>query len=63
MHLNGLPFRYHLPLGSILPAVVDAHSGESFPGNYHFNPFTGDKLVPAPVPVPAAVAGPAASGP
>ena len=63
VHLNGLPFRYHLPLGSILPAVVDAHSGESFPGNYHFNPFTGDKLVPAPVPVPATVAAPAASGP
>jgi len=56
VHLNDLPFRYHLPLGSILPPAVDAHSGETFPGNYHFNPFTGDKLAPTPVPAPAPTA-------
>lgn len=67
--LNGVAFRYHLPLGSILPPVVDAHSGEVFPGNYHFNPYSGDKLIAAPVPaaapaaVPAGAAGPETSQP
>jgi hypothetical protein len=37
-------FRWRLPLGSLLPAKVDAKTGESFPGNYQFNPFTGGKL-------------------
>jgi hypothetical protein len=50
VHLNDLAFRYHLPLGSILPPAVDARSGDTFPGNYHFNPYTGDKLTPAAVP-------------
>ena len=47
VHVNELAFRYHLPLGSILPPMVDARSGDAFPGNYHFNPYTGDKLTPA----------------
>lgn len=37
-------FKWRLPLGSLLPAKVDAKTGESFPGNYQFNPFTGGKL-------------------
>jgi hypothetical protein len=37
-------FKWRLPLGSLLPAKVDAKTGESFPGNYQFNPFTGTKL-------------------
>jgi hypothetical protein len=35
---------FHLPLASLLPPRFDAHTGEQFPGNYQFNPFTGDKL-------------------
>ena len=54
VHVNDLSFRYHLPLGSILPPAVDPRSGDTFPGNYHFNPFTGDKLGPAPAPPAAA---------
>ncbi len=48
VHINDLSFRYHLPLGSLLPPAVDPRSGDTFPGNYHFNPFTGEKLAPAP---------------
>lgn len=50
VHVNDLVFRYHLPLGSILPPVIDPRSGDAFPGNYHFNPYTGDKLAPAAAP-------------
>lgn len=35
---------WRLPLGSLLPPKYDAESGEQFPGNYLFNPFTGAKL-------------------
>jgi hypothetical protein len=37
-------YRFRTPLGSLLPVKVDAKTGEEFPGNYSFNPFTGDKL-------------------
>jgi hypothetical protein len=37
-------YRFRTPLGSLLPAKVDAKTGEEFPGNYSFNPFTGEKL-------------------
>lgn len=37
-------FKWRLPLGSVLPVRVDAKTGEEFPGNYQFNPYTGDKL-------------------
>ncbi len=47
VHVSELKFRYRLPLGSLLPPMMDRHTGDSFPGNYHFNPFTGDKLAPA----------------
>jgi hypothetical protein len=48
VHVGKTATRYKLPLGSLLPPMIDAKSGEAFPGNYHFNPFTGDKLSPAP---------------
>ncbi len=35
--------RFRTPLGSLLPVKVDAKTGEEFPGNYSFNPFTGEK--------------------
>lgn len=37
-------FSWRLPLGSLLPMRVDKKTGEEFPGNYQFNPFTGDRL-------------------
>jgi hypothetical protein len=37
-------FALRLPLGSLLPVKLDKKSGEEFPGNYQFNPYTGDKL-------------------
>jgi hypothetical protein len=48
IHVGAVLVRYHTPLGSLLPEMTDPKSGESFPGNYHFNPYTGDKLRPAP---------------
>jgi hypothetical protein len=48
VHLGNIALHYRLPLGSILPPSVDPKTGESFPGNYHFNPYTGDKLVERP---------------
>jgi hypothetical protein len=38
-------YRWRTPLGSLLPVKIDAKTGEEFPGNYSFNPFTGDKLM------------------
>jgi hypothetical protein len=37
-------YRWRTPLGSLLPVKVDAKTGEEFPGNYSFNPYTGEKL-------------------
>jgi hypothetical protein len=37
-------FTWRLPLGSVLPPKIDARSGEEFPGNYDFNPYSGDRL-------------------
>jgi hypothetical protein len=48
VHVGTVAVRYRLPLGSLLPPAIDKKTGESFPGNYRFNPFTGDKLSPAP---------------
>ena len=48
VHVGTVAMRYKLPLGSLLPPMIDAKSGETFPGNYHFNPFSGVKLSPAP---------------
>jgi TonB family protein len=41
----GKEFRYQLPLGSVLPPKRDPTTGESFPGNYNFNPVTGTRLI------------------
>jgi hypothetical protein len=59
-HVGDVAMRYRLPLGSLLVPALDRKTGESFPGSYHYNPFTGDKLVPRPLP-PAALAAPASS--
>ncbi len=40
----GKSFVWHLPLGSLLPPLFDKQSGEMFPPNYLFNPYTGEKL-------------------
>ena len=48
VHLGDIAMRYRLPLGSVLPPTLDAKTGETFPGSYHFNPYTGNKLVPKP---------------
>jgi len=37
-------YAWRLPLGSVLPPMFDLDSGERFPGNYRFNPYTGHKL-------------------
>jgi hypothetical protein len=37
-------FTWRLPLGSLLPPLHDPKTGEEFPGNYLYNPFTGTKL-------------------
>lgn len=42
--IDGQRFAYRLPLGSLLRPRIDPVSGESFPGNYGFNPYTGNKL-------------------
>ena len=41
---DGRRNEWRLPLGSLLPPAVDARTGERFPGNYRFNPYTGDRL-------------------
>jgi len=40
----GTAYHWRLPLGSLLPPMRDRESGETFPGNYIYNPFTGKKL-------------------
>ena len=40
----GKSHRWRLPLGSLLPPRTDKKTGEQFPGNYEYNPFTGGKL-------------------
>ena len=37
-------FVWHLPLVSLLPPRVDATTGDTFPGDYDFSPFTGHPL-------------------
>lgn len=40
----GTEFKWRLPLGSILPPMIDEETNEEFPGNYIFNPYNGNKL-------------------
>lgn len=44
VRVGDVALRYQLPLPSLLPASLDPKTGESFPGTYRFNPYTGDKL-------------------
>ncbi len=44
MRFAGDKFDWRLPLGSFLPVKVDSKTGEEFPGNFIFNPFTGNSL-------------------
>jgi hypothetical protein len=48
LHVGDVAMRYRLPIGSILPPALDPKTGESFPGSYHFNPYTGGALVQRP---------------
>jgi len=41
----GTELKYKLPLASVLSPKFDSKSGERFPGNYSYNPFTGSRLV------------------
>lgn len=38
-------FKWRLPLGCFMPAKFDSATGEEFPGNYDYSPYTGAKLV------------------
>lgn len=38
-------FTWRLPLPSLLPAKVDPRTGQEFPGDYVFNPYTAEPLV------------------
>lgn len=40
----GSNYLWRLPLGSLLPPQYDSKTNEMFPGNYLFNPYTGEKL-------------------
>lgn len=37
-------YAYRLPLGSLLVPRRDPNTGETFPGSYRFNPYTGTEL-------------------
>jgi hypothetical protein len=44
VHVGDVAFRYPLPLESLFSPSVDSKTGESFPGTYRFNPYTGARL-------------------
>jgi hypothetical protein len=45
LNLAEKEFKWRLPLGCFLPSKYDPKTGEDFPGNYEYSPFTGTKLV------------------
>ena len=45
VNYDSLSFTWRLPLGSLLPNKFDPETKETFPGNYNFNPFTGNELI------------------
>ncbi len=47
VNLGPKEFQWRLPLGCLLPSEYDAKTGEEFPGNYVYSPFTGAKLATA----------------
>ena len=40
----GHRYDWKLPIGSLLPPKIDEKTKQSFPGDYLFNPYTGEKL-------------------
>lgn len=44
INYSGDAYNWRLPLGSLLPARIDKATGEEFPGNYIYSPFTANKL-------------------
>lgn len=48
IRFDEVDFDYRLPLGSLLVPKRDPATGESFPGNYDYNPYTGARLEAAP---------------
>jgi hypothetical protein len=45
----GHRFDWRLPIGSFLPPKIDEKTKEVFPGDYLYNPYTGEKLSEKPV--------------
>ena len=45
---GGESFHWNLPLVSLLPLRIDSSTGDTFPGDYDFSPFTGNKLLVQP---------------
>jgi hypothetical protein len=37
-------FEWRLPLGAVLPVKFDPETGDRFPGNYQYSPYTGKEL-------------------
>ena len=46
LKLNGEAPTWRLPLGSLLPPAVDTETGDEFPGDYRFSPYSGRPLTP-----------------
>lgn len=46
VELDGLDYPFRLPLASVLEPRFDPDTGESFPGNYRYSPYTGKPLQP-----------------
>lgn len=46
--VDGQRLEYRLPLGSLLEPKRDPATGETFPGNFEFSPYTGTRLEAAP---------------
>jgi len=44
--LNGERMAWRLPLGSLLPPAIDTETGDEFPGDYRFSPYSGRPLSP-----------------
>lgn len=50
LQVDDVVFEWKLPLASLLLPKLDPKTGESFPGTYNYNPYTGDKLTTAAAP-------------
>jgi hypothetical protein len=46
--IDGQRLDYRLPLGSLLEPKRDPATGETFPGNFEYSPYTGTRLQAAP---------------